>query len=98
MYALNALRVFVQRGRAEALRVAALGVGGRRLVAMCVARSACGFVGIAMLNVAFMLMNFADAFALSLGTLCLSTIFLRASASAAPSGSRGARRSASCSR
>ena len=75
VYALNALRVFVQRGRAEALRVAALRVGGRRLVAMCVARSACGFVGIAMLNVAFMLMNFADAFALSLGTLCLSTIF-----------------------
>ena len=74
VYAMNVCLEAFRNGRASAVRVGSLRVGNRRLVGLCLLRSSAGWVGITLLNVAFMVMTIADAFALVLGTMTISTV------------------------
>ena len=74
VYLLNAALEAWRAGVATAWRVATLRVGSRRIVGLCILRSAAGFLGISLLNVAYQLITLADAFALTLCVLTLATV------------------------
>lgn len=76
VYLLNASLETVRSGPAAARQVLLLRAGSLRRVQLTMLRSSAGFLGIFLLNVAFQMMHLADAFAVVLGTMTLSTVLL----------------------
>ena len=76
VYAMNGALEGLRYGSASAQRVLALRVGNSRLAIFALLRSFAGFAGISLLNISFQMMHLADAFALTLGVMTLSTVLL----------------------
>ena len=72
VYPLNIFLEAFRNGWASARRVAALRAGPASR--LCALRGLCGWVGISLLNLGFMLMHIADAFALVLGVMSVGTV------------------------